>query len=195
MLTLLCVYPDSSTFPCRTLHRSFKELLVTFTAEWLPSAKVEETQTRMAGTQECRRDEAHELWYNKPVGSLFVTFSSETSSITSLPLSPVPVLACPHALLPDFFSLPSYCAFMCAFACPFLHGLGLLSLCFLGWKPGSRTTNIWFLPENPIQSSFGHSRSGDVLQGHPEDSVSLSFVSVRSTLLARKRCSAALYLS
>lgn len=93
MLTLLCVYPDSSTFPCRTLHRSFKELLVSFTAEWLPSAKVKETETRMADTQECRRDEAHELWYNKPVGSL----------LSHSPLRPLVLHLC-HYLL--FLCLP-----------------------------------------------------------------------------------------
>lgn len=139
-----------------------------------------------------QRAEAHELWYNKPMGSLLL----------NSPLRP-PVLYVCHYLL--FLWLLAYPILLSQISSPpilpSLHVYLCLSLHIslvpaVSFFPGLETRQcIWFLSDNPIQNSSGHSTSRDVLQGHLKDSVSLSFLSVRSTLLVRKHCSAVLYLS
>lgn len=128
--SFLIQWPD--TEPCRCSSWSAGLL------GWLPSAKVKETQRwnmrSSADTQEYRRAEAHELWYNKPMGSFLLNF----------PLRP-PVLHLCHYLLflwllayPILFSqisspshltvpscvpllIPSY--ILCVY-CLFLSGVG-----------------------------------------------------------------------
>lgn len=154
--------------------------------------KLGQNMRSSADTQECRTAEAHELWCNNPVGSLLLN-SPLRAPVLHLCHYLLCLLLLAYPILFSQFSSPSH---LTVSSCvPLLVPLRSLLSAFSSFSRLETRQCIWFLPDNLIQNSFGHLTSWDVLQGHPEESVSLSFLSVTSTLLVRKHCSAALYLS
>lgn len=178
---------------------------MSWAAGWLSSAKVKETQTGMEHEEQCRDTRVQEGWSSWAMVQPTSGFPNPLNSPLRLPV----LHLCHYLLLSAIICYSCDCLLIPSSSSRFLLPPILLSLhvclCLslltsfvpaVSFFPVLETrAGIWFLPENPIQNSFGHSTFRDVLQGHLEATVSLSFLSVRSTLLVRKHCSAALYLS